>query len=245
MEAPEHADEWKRIAGDTQVLIRSRIEIAAVLQSLIDGDLPLVSHHQVRDQLFIAKLHRVCPEQNFLVIGYSDNKAANADVFAARSVLFFASHDKGCVRFLASNPVERHDPVQAIQFDFPGELFIEQRRAIKRIHLIPETRLSCLADGDGITPFEASIVDVGLAGIGVMVYDPAIRLVPGTVLIGCRVELPDGSVAVVDIQAMHSSHLVLLDGSPVCRAGCRFIGDPAQIDRLLKVFVLDLEDRNT
>lgn len=244
MKALEHADEWTRIAGKTQVLVRSRIEIAAVLQSLVDRDLPLVSHHQIRDRLFIAKLLRVCPEQNLLIIGYSDNKSANADVFAARSVVFYASHDKGCVRFMAGNPIERHDPVQAIQFDFPGELYIEQRRAGKRIHLIPETRLSCLADSGGPTPFEASIVDVGLAGIGVMVHDPAIRLASGTVLAGCRVDLPDGGVAVLDIQVMHTSNLVLLDGRPVRRAGCRFIGDPAQIDRLLKVFVLDLEDRD-
>lgn len=241
MKAPEHTDEWARIAGDTQVLLRSRMEIAAVLQSLVDADLPLVSHHQVLDHLFVAKLYRVCAEQNFIVVGYSDNKIANAEIFTAGTVLFFASHHTGYVRFMTGNPVEQDDPVQAIRFDFPQALFIEQRRINQRIRIIPETKLSCLADGGGITPFEASIVDVGLSKMGVMVYDPAIKLRPGTILKGCRIDLPDGGVATIDIQVVHATNFVLLDGRPACRAGCRFIGDPEKIDKLLRIFVLDLE----
>jgi len=240
METSEHEGEWMRIAGSTQVLLRSRIEIDAVLQSLIRDALPLVSHHQVHDQLFIAKLHRVCAEENFIVVGYSDNKTANAEIFAARSVLFCASHPKGYVGFVASNPIEQDDPVQAIRFDFPRVLLIEQRRVHQRVRVASETRLACLADGGGITPFDARIVDVSLSGLGAMIYDPTIRLQPGTVLTGCRISLPDGSVASVDIEVMHSTRVVMLDGSSACRAGCRIIGDPDKIDKLLKVFVVDL-----
>ena len=241
MEATEHADEWKRIAGSSQVLLRSRIEIAAVLQSLVDGDLPLVSCHQVHDQMFIAKLHRVCAGQNFIVVGYSDSKIANSEVFAARAVLLCASHCRGYVKFMASNPVEEDDPVQAIRFDFPEALLIEQRRANNRVRVDAETELNCLADGGGIIPFEASIVDVSLSGLGAMVYDPAITLPLGTMLTGCRIDLPDGSVAFLDMQVLHSTRVTLLDGRSAWRAGCRFIGDQDKIDKLLKVFVLDLE----
>ena len=244
MDASEHADEWTRIAGNTQVLIRSRIEIAAVLQWLVDGEKPLVSHHQVRDQLFIAKLHRVCADQNFIVVGYSDNKTANSDVFAAGTVLFRANHPRGCVGFMAGNPVEYHDPVQGIRFDFPEVLSIEQRRVHKRIRVVPETKLNCLADAGGITPFDASIVDIGLSGLGFMVYDLTINLQPGTVLTGCRIDLPDGGVACVDIQVMNSVRLGLQDGRSACRAGCRFIGEPDKIDKLLKIFMLDLEQHD-
>lgn len=237
-------DEWTRIAGNTQVLIRSRIEIAAILQALVDGNQPLVSHHQVHDQLFIARLFQVCAEQNFIVVGYSDNKTANAEVFAAGSILIRANHPKGCVGFMAGNPVEYYEPVQGIRFDFPDVLFVEQRRAHKRIQVVPETRLYCLADAGGIMPFDARIVDIGLSGLGFMVYDLAIKLQPGTVLAGCRIEFPDGSVACVDIEVMNSVRLALPDGSLASRAGCRFIGEPDKIDKLLKVFVLDLERRD-
>lgn len=89
-------------------------------------------------------------------------------MFASGSVLFQASHAKGGVSFMASNPVDRHDPVDVIRFDCPGELMIAQRRAHKRIRTVPGTTLSCPAESGGITPFDASIVDVGMAGIGVI-----------------------------------------------------------------------------
>jgi c-di-GMP-binding flagellar brake protein YcgR len=245
MDAPEYADQWQRIAGDSQVLLRSQIEIAAVLQSLIDGDLPLVSHHQVHDQLFISRLLRIGAEQNFIVVGYSDNKQANAEVFAAGSVLFFSSHSRGYASFLASHPAEFDEGLPAIRFDFPQELLIEQRRVIKRVRVAPPRKLHCLADDGGIMPFEAGIVDVSLSGLGVMVYDPSIRLSPGTVLSRCCVDLPDGSVVSVDIEVMHAIDVVLQDGSHACRAGCRFVGDTQRVDKLLRFFVLDLERRES
>jgi c-di-GMP-binding flagellar brake protein YcgR len=245
MDAAKDADQWQRIAGDTRVLLRSRIEIAAVLQSLIDGDLPLVSHHQVHDQLFISRLLRICPEKNFIVVGYSDNKQANAEVFAIGSVLFFANHSRGYASFLASHAVEFDEGLPAVRFDFPQELLIEQRRVNKRVRVAPPSKLYCLADDGGIMPFEAGIVDVSLSGLGVMVYDPSIRLSPGTVLAGCRVDLPDGSVVSVDIEVMHAVEVVLLDGSHACRAGCRFVGDTQRVDKLLRFFVLDLERRES
>lgn len=241
MESSEHAEEWKRIAGSTQVLLRSRSEINAILQSIVDEGLPLLSHHQVRDRMFVARLHRVCDEEGFIVVGYSDNKMANAEIFAAQGVHFSASHRKGRVGFMAQHPVEQHNPAQSIRFDFPEILLIEQRRIDKRVRLIPDARLYCLADGSGITPFEARIVDIGLSGMGVMVYGPAIRLLPGTVLRGCRVDLPDGRVASLDIEIMHSTDFILLDGSASRRSGCRFIGAAREIEAMQKVFVLDLE----
>lgn len=243
MEAPDGADEWQRVAGKTQVLVRSRIEITAILQSIAAGDLPLVSHHQIHDHLFIAKLHGVFAEQDYIVVGYSDNKTANAEVFEAGTVLFGASHPKGHVSFMAVNPLGLHDPVESIRFDLPKVLLIEQRRVDKRIRVVPEATLRCLADDGGIMPFEASIVDIGLSGVGVMVYDPAITLRPGTVLRGCRIDLPEGGVAAVDIEVMHAASFKRPDGSSASRAGCRFIGEPEKLDRLLKVFVLDLERR--
>jgi len=43
------------------------------------------------------------------------------------------------------------------------------------------------------------------------------------------------------MQVLHSTRVTLLDGRSAWRAGCRFIGDQDKIDKLLKVFVLDLE----
>lgn len=233
-------DEWKRIAGSTQVLVRSRIEIARILQSIADDHVPLLAGGEDKE-LFIASLHQVNSEQNYILIGCSDNKAANAQVFARGAIDFGANHRTGHVEFRAGHPVEHFDPVPAIRFVFPELLFIRQRRLSQRIRVIPEAPLYCIADGDGITPFEASIVDIGLSGLGAIIYNANIVLPPETVLKGCRVTLPNGNTAFVDIEVLYTKDVVLPNGATARRTGCSFVGEQAEIDKLLRVFVLDLE----
>jgi c-di-GMP-binding flagellar brake protein YcgR len=241
MESPEHRKEWHRIAGNSETLLRSRIEIAGLLQSIVDGGVLLVSDQELIEHLFIAKLHAVCPEQQFIAVGFSNNRKANAQICAAPSVIFGASHPLGHVSFTASHPSVHYDPLPAIRFAFPELVYVAQRRAHKRIRVAPAVALRCLADEGGFASFEASIVDIGLSGVGVMVHDAAITLAPGTILRGSRIELPDGKVVAVDLEVMHSASCQLPDGRVAQRTGCRFVGDPAAIDPLLKVYVLDLE----
>lgn len=133
METAKNTEAWQRIAGSTQTLVRSRIEIAKILQEIVDGGLPLLSHLQVHDRLFITRLHEVCAEQNFISVAYSDNRNANADVFTAGSVAFGACHRKGHVGFVAGKPVVQSEPVPMLRFDFPDFVLIEQRRSDHRI----------------------------------------------------------------------------------------------------------------
>lgn len=243
MESSEHAREWQRIAGKSATLLRSRIEIVALLQSIVDGGQPLLSEHQVHDHLFVAALHRVSDAGSFIEVAFSDNKVANAEVFAAGAVAFGASHLRGYIRFLACHPVVELQPRPLIRFDLPEVLYIEQRRLNKRIRVVPEAGLHCLADDGGYLSFDAKVVDIGLAGLGVLVHDEAINLAPGTRLKRCRIDLPAGRVATVDIEVIQSTGIVLLDGSAARRVSCRFIGGPEALDELLRVFVLDLERR--
>lgn len=241
MKSPEHAKEWQRIAANSQTLVRSRIEVAAILQSIVDAGLPLVSSHENVEHLFIVSLLRVCAEGNFIAVGFSDSKQANAEIFAAPTVILGASHPLGHVSFMACHAHGHYDGVPSIRFDFPDVLYIAQRRVHRRIRVVPASGLHCLADSGGFASFEASIVDIGLSGIGVMVHDAAITLPPGTVLRACRIALPDGNVVSVDLEVTHSTNIQLPDGRVGRRTGCRFIGAPEAIDPLLNVYVLDLE----
>lgn len=241
MTSPEHTKAWQRIAANSQTLVRSRIEIAAILESIADAGLQLVSNCETLDQLFIARLQRVCAEQNFIAVGFSDNKKANAQVIAGSGVILGASHRLGQVSFMACHAHGNYDGEPSIRFDFPDVLYIAQRRVHQRIRVASGSGLHCLADSGGFASFEASIVDIGLSGIGVMVHDAAITLAPGSVLHACRIALPDGNVVSVDLEVMHSTNSPLPDGRIGRRTGCRFIGAPEAIDPLLKVYVLDLE----
>lgn len=244
MKRAEREQRWQRFAGQGATLLRSRLEIVALLQSIVDGGQPLLSEHQVHDHLFVATLRRVSDAEDRIEIEFSDNKVANAEIFAAGVVAFGASHRLGHVRFLAGDPVVEFDTRPLlIRFALPDRVYVEQRRINKRIGLVPPAGLHCLADEGGYLSFYAKVVDIGLSGLGALVHDEAIHLAPGTRLKRCRIDLPGGGSATVDIEVLRSTGIVLLDGSVARRVSCRFVGGPQALDELLRVFVLDLEQR--
>lgn len=235
-------DSWHRIAGTSQTLVRSRLEIARILKVVADRATPLTAYFPVTDRLFMSRLRQVDEEAGFLAIDYGTDKAANADVLAAASVRFGSSEDGAGIEFIGADPRETLiDGVPAIRCAFPGMLMIQQRRVHRRVAALPGVPLRCIADTRGVISFEAEIVDISLGGIGAMVYDAGVILAPATVLRGCKIIHPGGTVVDVDIEIRYSVAAVLEDGTPARRSGCRFLGMPAQLEELVRVFVVDLE----
>lgn len=238
--APEN--QWNRIAGTSQTLVRSRLEIARILRTIGNERMPLTAYFPATDHLFMSCLRHVDAEAGFFVVDYSSDKAANSAMLKASSVLLSSNNAVAAIEFNGADPAETViDQVPAIRFAFPDVLIVQQRRAHRRIRNLPGVPLRCIADTQGVIAFEAEIIDVSVRGLGAMIYDESIHLNPGAVLHGCKVIHPDGSVVDLDIEIRYSVATTLEDGSPVHRAGCRFIGVPAQLEALKRVFVLDLE----
>lgn len=236
------ADQWQRIAGTTQVLVRSRVEIATFLSEFVAGPTPLSAFFTGGPGLFVTQLLHVDPNQEFILVDYSPNRVANGVLLSAPTVMFSGSHARGSIEFVATHPSEAiFKDACAVRFDFPDMLMLHQRRTRRRIRVVPDVPLRCIADAGGVISFECKIIDVSRGGLGTMVYDDAIVLGPGTVLKGCRIIHPRGTVTEVDIEIRYSNKLTLPDGTIARRSGCSFIGDPAKIEDLIKVFVLNME----
>lgn len=232
------------VAEASEILLRSRLEISRFLRSIADGETPLTACPEKSEQLFVARLRQVDPGDQFIVVNFSENKAANSAVLASRGVAFSGSHGSVHVEFTGSNPTTTiFEQSLCIRFDLPGILQMHQRRLHPRIGVLPETPLRCIADSGGITPFEAQITDISRGGFGALVYDNQINLAPGTVLKGCKIVHPRGTVANLDIEVRHSVDFTLPDGITTRRSGFKFIGAPSEIDDLIKVFVIDPDNR--
>ena len=194
------------------------------------------------EHLFMSRLRHVDPDCKFIVVDYSNDKAANAAVLAAPQVVLSSNNEGAHIEFAVTDSAETLiDEVLAIRFAFPEVLVVQQRRANRRIRGVPDVPLRCIADTRGIMPFDAKIVDLSLGGIGAMIYDSGIILELGPVLRGCKIIHPRGTVADVDIEIRYTVNITLPDGSPARRSGCAFVGAPGEIEDLIKVFILDLE----
>jgi hypothetical protein len=90
------------------------------------------------------------------------------------------------------------------------------------------------ADEDGIMPFDGMIIDLGFEGIGFLVYASTITLEPGTVLRGCRIQLPGGAECVSDLEVRYSQAVTLPNGARAMRSGCRVLTPSAALIALTK-----------
>lgn len=239
-------ERWSRIAGSTQTLVRSQLEIARILRSVATKGAPLMAYFPDTDHLFMSSLRRVDPDGGFLIVDYASDKIANGLVLMASNVRFGCQDGGAGIEFIGARPAQTTvDEVPAIRFDFPDMLTMQQRRGHRRISALPGVPLRCIADTRGPIPFEAEVIDISVGGFGAMIYDEAIRLDVGTVLHGCKIIHPAGSIVDLDIEIRYSVVTALADGSPARRSGCRFIGASAQMEELMRVFVLDLEKRGS
>jgi len=113
------------------------------------------------------------------------------------------------------------------------------RRGYRRYAVPPQVPLSCEISLGAIA-FEAKVVDISLNGIGAITYDASNRLVAGMMLRRARIIQPRGRPVIVDLEVRHISRIVLPDGRPAHRAGCRFIGAAREIEGLIRLFVTEL-----
>ena len=228
-----------------ELLLRSRVEIARFLRSIADGETPLTACPEKCGQLFMARLRHVDPGDQFIVVDFSENKAANTAVLASKNISFSCSQGLAYVEFTGNNPSATvFEQTMAIRFDLPRMLLAHHRRLHPRIGILPEVPLRCIADSGGITPFEAKITDISRGGFGALIYDNRINLEPGTVLKGCKIVHPRGTVANLDIEVSYSVDITLPDGTAIRRSGFKFIGSPSEIDDLAKVFVINLDGQS-
>ncbi len=228
-------------AGTTGVLIRSRIEIARILEKIRRSEEPVTASFEVEDRFFVSRLLLVEPSQGFILIDYSPSKPANASLFDSASVTFHCSDGPAHVEFVARAPQEvQHDGRPAIRLAMPEALVRLHRRAHARIRIPPSVSLRCIADREGSAPFEARVIDVSPGGLGTIVYDARIRLEAGTHLRRCKIVFPDGGAALADLEVRHVRQIALEDGTPAQRAGCRFITSGRDLKKLIRVFVKEI-----
>ncbi len=227
----------------TGVLFRSHIEITRILRQLTRDRAVLSAELGDPGQLFLTRLLHVDPGGEFFVLAYGDERQANIALLEQASVVFRAGDKRGYIEFAAAAPSETvFDGNPAVRFAIPRALVRSQRREHPRFRVPSDASLRCIADSAGVAPFEARIVDVSRGGMGDMIYDPDVRLAPGTVLRGCKIMISGDKPIVADLEVRYTVSIVQADGRLAQRSGVKFLGEPKGIDALLNRFVIEFDE---
>ena len=230
-----------RLDETGQLLVRSGIEIVHTLEAVQSaGDL-LFADLNSDEHLFISRLLEVDARHDVMTVAWSESKEANAEFMAQRSITFNVNHDGLHFQFIAENPRETDlGNRSAIQLSLPKAIFAFQRRALPRYKVPPAVPLKCEISL-GPVSFEALVVDVGLGGIGAIVYDPAIRLEIGMIIPRATIQLPAHAPVLAALEVCHIGTVRRADGTVAMRAGCRFIAPSAGIVALVRLFLAAIE----
>ena len=221
-------------SNDSGHLLRSRSQIARVLEALAARRQQVTVELSADGERFSANLVRADPGGQFIVVTASADEQANAALRARTRVTFVAMPDDWHIEFVAAEPSEiMHDGVPAIRLSYPEILTVQQRRLHARYDVPTKLALRCVADAGGIAPFDARIKDLGSGGVSILLYPSDVMLEPGTVLVGSRIEIPGADAITVDLEVRYSEAVTLADGSPARCSGFRFVNAPDEIKKLI------------
>jgi len=223
-------------------MLRTREEIARVLNSLVMRSEPLFSNLDGGRLLFRSRLRFVDPAMAYIIIELSPDEAANRALRSRPHASFYAEPGGWRVEFAAADPkpTSALEGAPGIRLRFPEIVAGHRKRENERAEAPPQYALHCVVDEAGVMPFDGIMSNVSKGGIGFLQYDPEISLEPGTVLRGCRIDSPSGESIVVDMEVRYSQLVTLADGRQVQSAGCRFMHlSPEEAARIEALFGLN------
>jgi c-di-GMP-binding flagellar brake protein YcgR len=231
------AEDKAAALSTTGVLSRSPEEIARVLAMLLARGQAVRSSLAGGEIVFESRLLFLDPARAYILMESGAGEAALDALLARPRASFHSSPDSWHIEFAAARPQRtEHEGRPALRLAFPDILVTQQRRAYERAHFQPQVPLQFVADAGGPISFDGAMVDISPGGLGFLQYAPNITLEPGTVLKGCRIELPDRRPVTVDLEVRYSRMETLPDGGRAVRSGFRFVNSPPALLALLESF---------
>jgi c-di-GMP-binding flagellar brake protein YcgR len=223
-----------------QLLVRSGIEIERVLNAMLRDGTPVTA--KIPDLVFLSRLLAFDSLERTVLVAYSDHKPANSAVLAARSVTMVCNHRGAQYAFACKQPRHcMHAGQPAIRMAAPPIMLAMQHRHGKVSGKLPgEADVECELRM-GVLSFDAKLVDMSLDGHAFLLGAPAIPLCAGTRLQGAKILDNLREPVIVDIEVDQVIQAVLPDGRRATRIGGRVLADRQQMERLTRLFVIDLQ----
>jgi c-di-GMP-binding flagellar brake protein YcgR len=216
------------------------MDIARTLRGMCESGAIVTATPRAGEKVFISRLLDIDPDAGHIVLACSDAKEANAALLAAGTAVFGCHYQSVHYAFSAGDAqLTQHAGQPAVRLAFPSSLLAQQRRVRPRFAVPESVPIRC-AVTFGDTAFEARVVDISVEGVGSILYDPRIRLQPGTRLEGVKITYPQRAPIVVDLLVRHVKWQNLADGSYVARAGCSILGATQEIEDLIRMFITEL-----
>lgn len=215
----------------TGVLWRAADEVRALLDAVRASG--VLIHASLPEGAINAAIREVGKTRLVLECATASDSTA---LLGRSSTAMHADMPEWHLEFMVNEPrAVEHRGAKAIEVKLPDVVVQHKARAHRRVK-VEKMALQCLADEGGLMPFTAAIVDLSPEGIGFLVYPADITLAPGTVLRGCRIDVPLGDPLTIDLEVRYSQPVTHSSGQQAIRSGCRVLDPTRELIELVKKF---------
>lgn len=219
--------------------VYSRVEIVGLLRALIERHTLVTVYFRGGEASVVTRLLAVNPDFEEVVFDCAQSACAN-DALARSSgivAVAFLDHVKLQFRAPRAEPTVFAD-APAFRVRLPESMLRLQRRNFFRVR-VPATRPILLrlgedADGRGRA---LRVVDLSCGGVGAIADRSVGPIAPGTVLTGCRMDLPDIGPIGCSVEVRHAN----MRPDHTLRLGLRFVDLPPAMATLLQRYINRVE----
>ena len=239
--------ELEQSSDYSSYLLHSKSEIRAVLRSLIQKRVMITVYFDHGYSFFLTSLIALTPDDTGLILDIGSNEEMNRKALLAKKLIFTTLVDKVKIQFSLNNlDITESDGRPAFLAALPETVLRLQRREYFRLStpIANPVRLSStLQRTDGsVMAVEFPLLDVSGGGVGLMAsLDQAELLHRGTLLVECKIALPDEGVLVTDLSVRNLFDVSTRSGLRYVRVGCEYIGLPSPRLSMVQRYITRVE----
>lgn len=242
----DHRIELLKSSDHSEYLLRDPLEIASVLNGLIQQRTMLSAHPGGGQAFMLTSLLAADFQTGTLLFDVGSDDALNRAMSQASTVTFSALLDRIKVQF-ATGPLElaEHQGYAAFRAPLPGELLRLQRREYFRLITPVAHSVTCnipVNTGEGgVRTHIARVVDISGGGVAVLVPPRELSLDTNMEFHDCSLLLPEFGDISAELRIRNIFQVTNRNGIAMTRAGCQFLNLPPGAENTIQRYILKIE----
>jgi c-di-GMP-binding flagellar brake protein YcgR len=242
----DFADQRVAAAQDSErYLVHSRLEITAILRSLIEHSALVTVYFGERGEFIVTALLSINPDFEELIFDYGADQTLNARLLESSRLTLMTQLDHIRIQFVANRAeATTFQQAPAFRIRLPDALTRLQRRENYRVKVPLSQPVRCALQLDPEredSTVAIRICDVSGGGIALIDFPATLELVPGTVYHGCHIDLRDIGRVTTDIEIVHVMEKVGRNAVRTRHCGCRFRNMPNAMLTLIQRYINKIE----